>query len=88
MDSSEIISKLFAAHQSGKTNYGVDIESRESGILDAAEKTIWDLVNVKNCAIDLATNAALTVLRIDQIIMSKPAGGPKAKDPGPQDEDD
>jgi T-complex protein 1 subunit theta len=25
----------------------------------------------------LATDTALTVLRVDQIIMSKPAGGPK-----------
>jgi len=30
-------------------------------------------------AIVLASNCALTVLRIDQIIMAKPAGGPKPK---------
>eukprot|EP00388_Colpodella_angusta_P031442 GDKK01022898.1.p1 GENE.GDKK01022898.1~~GDKK01022898.1.p1 ORF type:complete len:124 (-),score=19.51 GDKK01022898.1:175-546(-) len=30
--------------------------------------------------------AAMTVLKVDQIVMSKPAGGPKPKK-GPQDED-
>lgn len=30
-------------------------------------------------AILLASKAALTVLRVDQIIMAKPAGGPKPK---------
>lgn len=90
MDSTEVLSKLFAAHQAGKHSYGVDIENHESCIRDAFDEKqpIFDIFNVKSCAIDLATNAALTVLRIDQIIMSKPAGGPKAKESGPQDEDD
>jgi len=30
----------------------------------------------------MATDAAVTVLRVDQIIMSKPAGGPKAPEQG------
>ena len=32
---------------------------------------------VKESALRLAVDAAVTVLRVDQIIMSKPAGGPK-----------
>ena len=32
--------------------------------------------------------AAITVLKADQIVMSKPAGGPKPKAPGGQDNDD
>ena len=35
----------------------------------------------------LATDAAVTVLRVDQIIMSKPAGGPKAPEQGGMDDD-
>jgi T-complex protein 1 subunit theta len=38
-------------------------------------------------ALRLAVDAALTVLKVDQIIMSKPAGGPKPKGPQPDDED-
>lgn len=30
-------------------------------------------------AIRLASDAAITILRVDQIIVSKPAGGPKMK---------
>lgn len=88
MDGTEVISKLYAAHQSGKIYTGVNVESDSNGILDAVSDEIFDALNVKLCALALATQAALTVLRIDQIIMSKPAGGPKPHDNGhPQDED-
>ncbi len=42
----------------------------EAGILEPNLAKHW--------GIKLATNAAITVLRVDQIIMAKPAGGPKA----------
>jgi T-complex protein 1 subunit theta len=42
---------------------------------------------VKDSALRLAVDAALTVLRVDQIIMSKPAGGPKPPAGGGGDED-
>lgn len=35
-----------------------------------------------------AVNAAATILRVDQIIMAKRAGGPKARPDGPMDQDD
>ena len=41
---------------------------------------VRDLLNTKSNAFRLAIDAALTVLRVDQIIMSKPAGGGKMKD--------
>ena len=56
---------------------GVDIESEKEGILDAKEKQIFDVWAVKEFAIKQATQVALTILSVDQIIMSKPAGGPK-----------
>lgn len=56
---------------------GVDIESLNDGILDASEKKIYDILAVKEFAIKLATQVALTILSVDQIIMSKQAGGPK-----------
>ena len=38
-------------------------------------------------ALKLASEAVCTVLRVDQIIMAKQAGGPKAPQGGPMDED-
>jgi len=35
------------------------------------------ILRAKKYAIKLAANAAITVLRVDQIIMAKQAGGPK-----------
>ena len=51
---------------------GVDLEA--GGVGNA---TVLDLLNSKTTAFRLAIDAALTVLRVDQIIMSKQAGGPK-----------
>ena len=45
------------------------------------------MLHTKKEAIKLATDAAVTVLRVDQIIMSKPAGGPKAPEQGGMDDD-
>ncbi|KAI8815939.1 chaperonin Cpn60/TCP-1 family [Fimicolochytrium jonesii] len=87
LDATEVISKLYAAHAQGKSAMGVDIESEDNGILDAKEKFVFDALAAKYSAIKLATHAALTVLSVDQIIMSKPAGGPKVKKNEDWDED-
>lgn len=42
---------------------------------------VYDHYLTKMWALKLATDAALTVLRVDHIIMSKPAGGPKMRKP-------
>ncbi|KAL2912224.1 T-complex protein 1 subunit theta [Polyrhizophydium stewartii] len=81
LDSTEVISNLYAAHTQGKTTAGVDIESDKQGVLDAKEKGILDVLSVKRYAVKQAAHVAVTILSIDQIIMSKPAGGPKVKEP-------
>ena len=43
-----------------------------------ADLGVRDLLHTKREALKMAAEAAVTVLRVDQIIMSKPAGGPKA----------
>ena len=56
---------------------------------DCAEAGIYDLLLSKKWAMKYACNAACTVLRVDQIIMAKRAGGPKPRDTsGPMDQDD
>ena len=48
---------------------------------------VYDLYAAKWWALKLATDVAVTVLRIDQIIMAKMAGGPKPRAGGGDDED-
>lgn len=57
---------------------GVDVFNGK--IADNSELQVYDSLAAKLNAIRLATNTALTVLRIDQIIVAKPAGGPKMKE--------
>lgn len=76
-DATALISQLYTAHQNGDKNAGVEIEA-PFGVKDAAAANVLDLMTTKESALRLAVDAAITVLRVDQIIMSKPAGGGKA----------
>jgi len=85
----EIISKLYAAHSEGNKNIGFDIEGESGDVKDCCESGVYDLLLAKKWALKYATNAACTILRVDQIIMAKRAGGPKARDTsGTMDQDD
>lgn len=85
----EIISKLYAAHSEGNKNMGFDIDGESGDIKDCLESNVLDLMLAKKWALKYATNAACTVLRVDQIIMAKRAGGPKPRDTqGGMDQDD
>jgi T-complex protein 1 subunit theta len=77
-DSTDALSSLYAAHTEGAVGTGVDIET--GGIKDAIEARILDAYLTKANALRLASDAAITVLRVDQIIMSKQAGGPKPRE--------
>ena len=61
----DVISNLYAAHQAGKVNEGLDVET--GGTLDASAAGIYDLLSSKVHAIKLATDAAVTILRVDQV---------------------
>ncbi|GAB1523435.1 T-complex protein 1 subunit theta [Rhizoctonia solani] len=89
LDMTEVVSKLYEKHaQADGATWGVDIESENNGILDTKEEQIYDSLSAKSWAIKLATEAAVSVLRVDSIIMSKPAGGPKVpQQAGNWDED-
>ena len=77
LDQARVLAALGAAHASGKKSAGIDIDAM--GIADATgiqeETKVMDLFATKSTAFRLAIDAALTVLRVDQIIMSKQAGG-------------
>lgn len=66
-----------------------DIKDASQGVLDTTSLQIFDSLAAKSWALGLATEAATTVLRVDSIIMSRPAGGPKVpQQSGNWDEDD
>eukprot|EP00298_Acanthocystis_sp_HF-20_P004442 c14777_g1_i1.p1 GENE.c14777_g1_i1~~c14777_g1_i1.p1 ORF type:complete len:556 (+),score=237.30 c14777_g1_i1:33-1670(+) len=83
LDSTEIVSSLYAAHGNGQNLVGVDVENGCVG-----ETGVVDVYSTKECALRLASDAACTILKVDQIIMSKPAGGPKMPGGGQRDDDD
>jgi len=72
LDATNIVAAMYAAHKGGKGNAGINLVEGEVG-----ETGVLDLLITKKEAIKFATDAAVTVLRVDQIIMAKPAGGPK-----------
>eukprot|EP00096_Caligus_rogercresseyi_P016771 TRINITY_DN969_c0_g1_i1.p1 TRINITY_DN969_c0_g1~~TRINITY_DN969_c0_g1_i1.p1 ORF type:complete len:547 (-),score=228.98 TRINITY_DN969_c0_g1_i1:450-2090(-) len=86
--SSEMIAQLLSAHLEGKSSSGVDVDAEKASIVNADEKEIFDLLLTKYWGIKYATNAACTILRVDQMIMAKRAGGPKPRGGGPMDQDD
>jgi len=78
----EIVSDLYAAHAKGEKAAGITLEMEKgSPIQDMAAQGIWDCFQAKESALKLVGNCCLDVLRVDQIIMSRPAGGPKPKGP-------
>lgn len=85
LNAMEIISSLYAEHASGNAKVGIDLE--EGVCKDVSTLSIWDLHVTKYFALKYAADAACTVLRVDQIIMAKPAGGPRRGDQPVADED-
>ncbi|KAL5504564.1 CCT8 [Sanghuangporus vaninii] len=78
-EGNEALSALWVRHQQpGGATFGVDIDGEsEGGVLDAQAAGIVDSLAAKSWAIRLATEAAISVLSVDSIIMAKPAGEPK-----------
>jgi len=83
----EVISKMYASHQEGNKSSGIDIDADQAAVCDVIEKGIIDLYINRFWGLKFATSAANTVLNVDQIIMAKPAGGPKPKQNKDWDED-
>ncbi|CAG2109287.1 unnamed protein product [Medioppia subpectinata] len=75
--STDMISLLQTAHQNDKSTTAINIDSDVAAVVDAIEANIYDLYLTKYWGIKYATDVANTILQVDQIICSKPAGGPK-----------
>jgi len=75
MDFEETVANLYKEHSNGNVHHGVDVVNK--CCTDAVKMGVLDLLVTKKFALRLCVNACLTILRVDHIIMSKPAGGPK-----------
>lgn len=65
------------------------LQSESAALVDTIKAGILDLYLTKQWAIKYAVGAACAVLKVDQIIMAKRAGGPKVPSGGVRgDEDD
>ncbi len=76
MDSNKKLPDIIAKNMEGP-DFGIDIfnsKFEESKVLK-----VYDNYASKVNAIKLSAKTAITILRIDQIIMAKPSGGPKPK---------
>merc|ERR1719499_2998633 len=88
-DGNKVVADLIAAHAEGKTKFGVNVSAEAGEIADMTEQGVMDLLATRLKGLELASKAALTILRVDHIIMRKPAGGPKKpKNRGHWDDDD
>lgn len=89
LNGAETLSKVHAELATGKVHIGIhcDPETGEAAVANVAERGLSDLLLVKQWALRLACRSACTVLSVDEIIMSRPAGGPKPRGPGGDDDD-
>jgi len=84
-DALDLISQLYASHEKGNHSVGVNVV--DGSLLDATAANIFDLHATKAAALRLATDAVVTILRVDQIITAKQAGGPRVPKGGPHWDD-
>lgn len=81
INGTEIVNQLYLAHtdaDKGK-NIGFNIESEKAETIDVITTKVYDLFQSKYWGMKYAVGAATTVLKVDQIIMAKRAGGPKPR---------
>ena len=87
LNAEDVVSSLYKAHADGEIEAGVDIESVGDGVFNAVLGGCVDSYAAKDWAIKLATEAAISVLRVDSIIVSKQAGIAPPKQQGHWDDD-
>ncbi|MEM4181956.1 MAG: thermosome subunit beta [Candidatus Pacearchaeota archaeon] len=71
LDPLDILTELKVAHDAGKVYFGLNLFSGE--IEDCLEKGILEPLKVKRQAISSASDLAIMILRIDDVIASKPS---------------
>jgi len=80
----EVISSLNSKHSEGHKSMGVSVYGE---VVDINDIKVYDLLVAKRRALELATNVAVTILRISQLIMSRQSEMPNPPQPGVSDPD-
>jgi thermosome len=89
LDPIDMLVALRAAHEAGKKNFGLDVDAGQPA--DMLEAGVVEPLRVKTQAINSAAEAAIMILRIDDVIASSqspsPGGGmpPGGMPPGMED---
>jgi T-complex protein 1 subunit theta len=69
----EIIAEMYSK-TTESNKFGVDVS--DGKVKDVVEAGIMDVWDTKSWPLKLCVDSCLTILKVDQIIMSKPSGGP------------
>jgi len=85
-NNNKISKEILKDIKASPTNIGVDIVN--GGVRDMTREGVIDLMATRQMGIKLATQSATTILRVDHIIMKKPAGGPRKPNRGHWDDND
>ena len=81
IDIIDILAELRSKHDSGEISAGVDVLAGKVGDMKAIN--VYDPAIVKTQAIESAAEAAIMILRIDDVIAAgKSSGGPPGGPPG------
>jgi chaperonin GroEL (HSP60 family) len=78
LDPIDVLIKIRSKHAEGKKYYGIDVVSGE--VVDMKELGVIEPIRVGKQAIDSATETAVMILRIDDVIATK--SGSKGPSPG------
>ncbi|TFG68161.1 MAG: thermosome subunit, partial [Methanomassiliicoccus sp.] len=82
LDPIDVLIELRQAHKAGKKNAGINVFTGK--ITDMKKEKVLEPIRVGRQAISSATDAAVMILRIDDVIASRggPKGPPGAGGPG------
>jgi chaperonin GroEL (HSP60 family) len=80
MDAIDMLIKLRQAHKRGKKYYGIDVKNADIG--DMRAENILEPAIVGTQAIRSATEGAVMILRIDDVIAAKETGAGAGMPPG------
>jgi archaeal chaperonin len=86
LDPIDILINLRKAHKDGKVNAGLNVYTGK--IVDMMQMNVIEPIRVGRQAINSATDAAVLILRIDDVIASRGGGGPGAGGMPPMPEED
>ena len=88
VNGTDVVNALYLAHKKSTGQViGFNIETEKADTIDVTTKPIFDLFQAKYWGLKYAVGAATTILKVDQIIMAKRAGGPKPRQNADSDDE-